>query len=435
MPDVAFSEAAKPPMAQTCAIVLGGGQGTRLYPLTALRAKPAVPLLGRYRLIDIPLTNCVHSDIRRIFVLTQFNSASLNRHIHNSYQFDYFSKGFVDVLAAEQTQDSPHWFQGTADAVRQHLVHLRGAGANHYLILSGDQLYRMDYRAFLAAHLSSGADVTVATLPVTKAQAPSFGIMKVRKNGRIEKFVEKPRPESDLEALVTPEESFRRRGIDTPNRPYLASMGVYLFDAQALEDALALRPDWIDFGKHVIPGILRKYRVSSFVFDGFWEDIGTVRSYYDTHMRIARPNPPFHFFDPAHITYTHPRYLPGARVQDASIADSIICEGTRISKAKISESVIGIRSVLRDNVRIESSIVMGADYLENDEESHDVPIGIGAGARITRAIIDKNARIGAGVGIRGSHTLPDQEGPGWAIRDGIVVVFKNATIAPGTRIG
>jgi len=419
------------------AIVLGGGRGTRLYPLTALRAKPAVPLLGRYRLIDIPLSNCIHSGIRRIFVLTQFNSASLNRHINNSYKFDNFSRGFVEILAAEQTIESGDWFQGTADAVRQNLRHVRNMNASHYLILSGDQLYRMDYSELLATHVRKNADMTIAVLPVDREAAKGFGILKTQRNGRIAEFVEKPQTNKELAKLETSPEAFASFNLEPGHRRHLASMGIYAFKAEVLEKILEERQDWIDFGKHVIPNSLKSHRVFSHIFMGFWEDIGTVRSYYETHMELVKGDPPFQFYEPRRIIYTRPRYLPGSRLQDAVIKDSIICDGSRVSKAHLENSIIGIRSIIHPGVHLQQTIVMGADYFEDEpaQDASDIPMGIGAGSRISGAIIDKNARIGKNVVIRGARRLRDRNGDGWAIRDGLVVVLKIAIIPDGTRIG
>jgi len=417
------------------ALVLGGGRGTRLYPLTAVRAKPAVPLLGRYRLVDIPLSQCIHSGVKKIFVLTQFNSASLNRHIMKSYRFDTFSDGFVEILAAEQTLDSGDWYQGTADAVRQQLRRLRSINVSHYLVLSGDQLYRMDYRYLMKTHLETGAEITVAALPVAAEAAQGLGIMRIQRNRRIRQFVEKPAGSEELAPLVTAPNFFTRYGIKAEGRPYLASMGVYVFDVGVLE-VLQSQPDWIDFGKQVIPNALKKRKVFAHLFDGFWEDIGTVRSYYDVHMRMVSRHPPFPLYDRYHIIYTHPRYLPGSRFEDVCIKNSMICEGCRISKATIADSVIGIRSVIRPGARIRRSVVMGADFFEDEQpRAASVSMGIGAGCDITRAIIDKNACIGDHVVIRGSSRLRDRDGEGYAIRDGIVIVQKNAVIPSGTRIG
>ena len=418
------------------AVVLGGGRGTRLYPLTRERAKPAVPVAGRYRLVDIPLSNCINSGINRIFVLTQFNSHSLHRHINESYKFDVFSRGFVEILAAEQTVENGDWFQGTADAIRRNLWHLRNTEASHVLILSGDHLYRMDYRDFLARHLETHADITVSVLPVTAAEAGAFGILKVEQDGRITEFVEKPQTEDELDHLKTPETLMNALGYaGVSNKKHLASMGVYLFRREVLETILETRKDWVDFGKHVIPESLKTCYVYAYLFDGFWEDIGTVRSYYNVSMRLVDPDPPFAFFDPERPIYTHPRYLPGSHITDASISNSILCEGTRVHRARIEHSIVGIRSIIRDDVEILKSILMGADYFDREPLRHTVPLGIGRGTKIERAIIDKNARIGAHVVIRGHPDLPQKTAETYAIVDGIVVVLKNAVIPDGTRIG
>ena len=422
---------------EVVSIVLGGGRGSRLHPLTALRAKPAVPLMGRYRLIDIPLSNCIHSGLTKIFVLTQFNSASLNRHINSSYKFDNFSAGFVEILAAEQTIESGDWFQGTADAVRKQLRHIHNVNVDQYLILSGDQLYRMDYRQLLETHARKNADITVAALPVDKQSAKSFGVMRVTKRGRINKFVEKPSSERALKELDTPPNLFEEFGIEAKGRPYLASMGVYVFSASVLEEVLQNRRDWIDFGRDVIPNSLRDRKVYAHLFHGFWEDIGTVRSYYQVHMDMVAPKPPFQFYDPTRRIYTHPRYLPGSLISSARIDNSLIAEGCRIQDAVIANSVVGIRSVIRPGARIENCIVLGADYYEEEERKEyesDIPIGIGPNAFITQAIIDKNARIGPNVVIHGSSRLADTENDQFVIRDGIVVVLKNAVLPAGTRI-
>ena len=417
-------------------IILGGGVGSRLEPLTTLRAKPAVPLLGRYRLVDIPLSNCIHSGLNNIFVLTQFNSASLHRHIRDSYKFDVFSKGFVEILAAEQTKTSTDWFQGTADAVRRNLLHLRNLKASHYIILAGDHLYSMDYRTMLATHLRTRADITVGALPVGRETVPGFGVMQVQSNGRIREFVEKPTDDAQLRSLVTPEKVFSDYGFNARGKPYLASMGIYIFRSEVLEHILEEQKDWNDFGKHVIPGSLKKLRVFCHPFAGFWEDIGTVRSYYDVHMQMVGPNPPLDLQDPRHIIYTHPRYLPGSVIQEASIRNAIICEGSQITKARISNSVIGIRSIIHPGAEVDYSIIMGADhYPPRHGRRRKVPMGIGANCKISGAIIDKNARIGKNVAIRGSKRLPNSDGPGYAVRDGIVIVVKDAVIPDGTHIG
>jgi glucose-1-phosphate adenylyltransferase len=418
------------------AIVLGGGRGTRLYPLTKLRAKPAVPLCGRYRLIDIPLSNCIHSGIECIFVLTQFNSHSLHRHIANTYKFDPFSPGHVTLLAAEQTNETGDWFQGTADAVRKHLMHIHDLGVEHYVILSGDQLYAMDYRMLLSTHLKQGADITVSALPVDRESARGFGIMKVQKDGRIRQFVEKPRDEQVLDDLITHEKLFHDFDLDAAGKPYLASMGVYVFKAKVLERLLCEHPEWIDFGKELLPGALKTHKLFAHMFSGFWEDIGTVRSYFDVSMAITSLHPPYHFHDPKWMVYTHARALPGVTMYNTRVNNAIICEGSRISHAVINDAIIGIRSIIHDGVTIEKSIILGADYYESETRPEfPTPIGIGAGSRITNAIIDHNAHIGSNVFIKGSRKLKDYEGDGYSIRDGIVVVHKNGVIPDGTVIG
>jgi len=417
-------------------MVLGGGRGTRLHPLTAERAKPAVPLGGRYRLIDIPLSNCVHSKINRIYVFTQFNSVSLNRHINNTFTFDAFSRGFVEVLAAEQTETSPNWFQGTADAIRQHLKHVSNSQANHYLILSGDQLYRMDYRDMLRTHLDNDADITVGVLPVDREACAGFGVLQARPDGKISEFVEKPTSDDVLERLKTPPEIFDDFGVDPKGRDYLASMGVYLFKREVLEAILLVEPSWIDFGKDVIPNSLDSYAVQAHLFEGFWEDIGTIGSYYKTSIEMAGPNPQFQFHENGKATYTRPRYLPGARISQADITNSIICEGTTIDGARVINSIIGIRTKLGAGALVEDSVIMGADYFEGERRTDsDVPIGIGEGSRVMAAIVDKNARIGKNVVIHGCRTCDDHiEGDGWILRDGIVLILKDAVIPDGTQI-
>ena len=425
-------------MRNVSAIVLGGGRGTRLYPLTKVRAKPAVPLCGRYRLVDIPLSNCIHSQINRVAVLTQYNSHSLNRHINNTYRFDAFSGGMVEVLAAEQTDlaSGNEWFQGTADAVRKQFVHIQDPKIEHYVILSGDQLYRMDYRDLLRTHVNKGADITVSALPVNRKDAEGFGIMKVLKSGRIREFVEKPTDAAVLDSLVTPEKVFSDFGIEAGGKPYMASMGVYVFKAEVLEDLLMKHVEWIDFGKEMLPYSLQSHKVYSHLYSGFWEDIGTVRSYFDVSMQMTTETPPFRFNDEHHQIYTHARALPGVRIVDAHIKNAIICEGSRVSKAKISNSIVGIRSIIQPGAKVDKTIMLGAEYFEDNAGRGDGPqLGIGSNANISNAIIDHNARIGKGVTIRGSKRLKDYDGDGYAIRDGLVVVFKNAVIPDGSSIG
>ncbi len=422
-------------MKKVGAIVLGGGRGTRLYPLTAVRSKPAVPLCGRYRLVDIPLSNCINSGINRISVLTQFNSHSLNRHINNAYRFDEFSGGEVEILAAEQTNETGDWFQGTADAVRKHMSHVRQRGVTHFLILSGDQLYRMDYRELLRTHLEKDADITVAALPVTRDAARDFGVMKVNNSCGIRRFVEKPSDPEVLDSLVTPQKVFDYFGLQAKGKDFLASMGIYAFKADVLEKLLTENPEWDDFGKEVLPNSLKAHKMYAHMFYGFWEDIGTVRSYFDVSMEMTGANPPFAFHDPNKMIYTHKRMLPGVRVVDASINNAIICSGSRIARATITDAIIGIRSIVQPGAVIKRSIVLGADYFEEPDSDAQYPIGIGKNTQITQAIIDHNARIGNNVIIKGSKKLKDYSGEGYAIRDGIVIVLKDAVIPSGTKIG
>ncbi|MCK5861454.1 MAG: glucose-1-phosphate adenylyltransferase [Candidatus Hydrogenedentes bacterium] len=422
-------------MKKVGAIILGGGRGTRLYPLTAVRSKPAVPLCGRYRLVDIPLSNCINSGINRISVLTQFNSRSLNRHINSAYRFDSFSGGEVEILAAEQTNETGDWFQGTADAVRKQLLHIQQQGVDHFLILSGDQLYRMDYRNLLQTHLEKDADITVAALPVNREDASGFGIMKVNARCDIRRFIEKPSDPAVLDSLITPQPVFDHFGLQADGKDFLASMGIYAFKAEVLEKLLSQNPDWIDFGKELIPNSLKSHKVAAHMFYGFWEDIGTVRSYFNVSMEMTSANPPFKFNDPNKMIYTHKRVLPGVRITNASIKNAIICSGTIINKATITDAIIGIRSIISTGATIKKSIILGADYFEDSQSDNAHPIGIGKNTHIDHAIIDHNARIGKNVIIKGSKRLKDYDGEGYAIRDGIIVVFKDAIIPSGMKIG
>jgi len=388
--------------------------------------------------VDIPLSNCLHSQINKVSVLTQYNSHSLNRHINNTYRFDMFSGGMVEVLAAEQTDlaSGNEWFQGTADAVRKQFVHILDQNVEYYIILSGDQLYRMDYRELLQTHINKGADITVSALPVSRQDAQSFGIMKVLKSGRIREFVEKPTEDPVLDSLVTPEKVFEDFGLQASGKPYLASMGVYVFNKAVLEHLLMEHVEWVDFGKEIIPNSLGTHQVYAHMFDGFWEDIGTVRSYFDVSMAMTTENAPFKLNDQHNQIYTHARALPGVRISDAHIKNAIICEGSRVSKAQISNSIVGIRSIIHPGAVLDHSIILGAESFEDHQEGDGRPqLGIGEKSKIISAIVDHNARIGKGVTIRGSKRLKDHDGDGYAIRDGIVVVFKNAVIPDGSVIG
>ena len=418
-------------MRNVIGVILGGGQGTRLFPLTQLRSKPAVPIGGKYRLIDIPISNCLHSGVNRIFALTQFNSASLHRHISTTYRFDSFSDGFVEILAAEQTQDSVAWYQGTADAVRRQLRHLLSRRADQVLILSGDHLYRMDYRAFVAEHRARSADVSIAVKPVTRQAAPALGIVQVNAQGQIVDFREKPQDEAALDALRLP-------AADS-EACYLASMGIYVFEPQVLV-SLLMGSDQDDFGKHIIPSAIHKVGVFAHTFEGYWEDIGTIRSFYEANLALTDRPPPFDFYRADAPIYTHARFLAGTRLENCHIERGIICEGSSIQSARIERSVIGIRSVIGANCRIANTIVMGADSEESPADrvrnaAQGIPnVGIGANSAITGAIIDKNARIGEGVCITNKDRGLEADETNYYIRDGIVVVPKDAVIPSGTVV-
>jgi glucose-1-phosphate adenylyltransferase len=422
-------------MDRVLAVILGGGAGTRLFPLTALRAKPAVPLAGKYRLVDVPISNCINSGANRIFVVTQFNSASLNDHIARSYLFDRFRGGFVTVLAAEQTPTSEHWYQGTADAVRQSILHIRSYPHDQVMILSGDQLYTMDYRLMLQHHRDTGADLTVAATPVTAEDAPGFGILKTDAEHRITEFYEKP----DRDELAGKESPVDAE-MEGAGRIYLASMGIYIFDCQVLQDLLDGHPDANDFGKHIIPRAIRERKVVSYPFKGYWNDIGTVRSFFETNLMLTNPKPAFNLFDEQMPLYTNARLLPPAKITRSRIESSIISEACVIIDSDISNAVIGIRSYIGARTRIHRTVMMGADYYRWEEPASrnrvEGPIhpGIDEETTIEGAIIDKNASIGRNCVITNAAGVQEGEGPGFYIRDGIVVIVKNAEIAHGTVI-
>lgn len=423
------------------AVILGGGAGTRLFPLTQQRSKPAVPLGGKYRLVDIAISNCINSDVVRMFVLTQFNSASLNRHIAQTYRFSQFSDGFVEVLAAEQTPESGQWFQGTADAVRQVMPHIRDWGIDTLLILSGDHLYRMDYREFLQRHHDTNSDVTVSVVPTDPQSATDFGLLKINEQGNIIEFKEKPKG-AELESMMVDTTPFGLTAEESAAKPYLASMGIYVFKYDRLEQLLADEPEWVDFGREVIPGAIKFGSVQAHIFDGYWEDIGTISAFYRANLDLTSKVPKFNLFDAEAPVYTRARYLPPSKVEESQVADSIISDGCIINGAQISSSVIGLRSRISRNVRMEASIMMGADYYQTIEEMRDnasrgLPrVGIGDGAVIRRAIIDKNARIGAGARLLNEAGTKDADGEdgSYFIRDGIVIIPKNAVIKDGTVI-
>lgn len=431
-------------MKRVLAIVLGGGAGTRLYPLTKMRAKPAVPLAGKYRLIDIPISNCINSEINKIYVLTQFNSASLNRHLSMSYNLSAgFGQGFVEVLAAQQTPDSPSWFEGTADAVRKYQWLFQEWDVDHYLILSGDQLYRMDYSLFVQHHIDSGADLSVGALPVDPAQAEAFGLMRTDSQGRIQEFREKPKG-ADLEAMRVDTESLGLSREEAALRPHLASMGIYVFSRQTLFDLLNTNPTAKDFGKEIIPiSLARGDQLRSYLFDDYWEDIGTIGAFYEANLALTQqPNPPFSFYDEKFPIYTRPRYLPPSKLQDAQITESIIGEGSLLKACSIHHSVLGVRSRVENNVVLQDTLVMGSDYFESSEERKalkqrgGIPMGVGSGTTVKRAILDKNVRIGRDVTIINKDHVEEADRPelNFYIRNGIVVVVKNGTIADGTVI-
>jgi len=423
------------------AIILGGGAGSRLFPLTKERAKPAVPLGGKYRLIDVPVSNCINSNITQIFVLTQYNSASLNRHISRTYRFSSFSTGFVEVLAAEQRLDSPEWFQGTADAVRQMIPHVRDWRVNTILILSGDHLYRMDYRKFLARHFETNADVTISVVPANPQDATGFGLLKTDEHGRIVEFKEKPKGDA-LEAMRVDTTQFGLTETESQSRPFLASMGIYVFNYERLIQLLDEDKERFDFGGEIIPSAIKKLNVQAHLFKDYWEDIGTIRSFYQANLDLASPLPKFDFFNTEAPIYTRSRYLPPSKIHGCDIDDSMISEGCILNGVYARNSIIGLRSRIDENTKIENSIVMGADYFESFEEikqnvSRGKPhLGIGENSVIRRAIIDKNARIGSNVRLINQHNVETAEGENgcWFIREGIIIVPKTATIEDGTII-
>ena len=423
------------------AVILGGGAGNRLFPLTQQRSKPAVPLGGKYRLVDIALSNCINSDILRTFVLTQYNSASLNRHIAQTYRFSQFSNGFVEIIAAEQTPDSPQWFQGTADAVRQVLPHIGDWGIDTLLILSGDHLYRMDYRHFLARHHESNADVTVSVIPCEARSASEFGLLKTDESGRIVEFKEKPKGDELLSMQV----DTTQLGLDAneaQRRPYLASMGIYVFKYDQLEQLLREDPAWVDFGKHVIPAAIRSRNVQVHMFDGYWEDIGTIGAFYRANLDLTAKIPKFNLFDAEAPVYTRARYLPPSKIEESEINDSILSDGCIINGARITNSVVGLRSRISKGVQLEASFMMGADFYQTFEDMRNdlgkgLPrVGIGEGSVVRRAIIDKNARIGKNAKLLNEAGVTEAEGPNgsYFIRDGIIIIPKSAVIADGTVV-
>jgi glucose-1-phosphate adenylyltransferase len=423
-------------------IILGGGAGTRLYPLTKLRAKPAVPVAGKYRLIDIPVSNCINSEIFKIYVLTQFNSASLNRHIARTYNFTGFNEGFVEVLAAQQTPENPNWFQGTADAVRQYLWLMEEWDVEEYLILSGDHLYRMDYRQFIQRHKETGADITLSVIPIDERRASDFGLMKIDDSGRVIDFSEKPKGEA-LRQMQVDTSVLGLSKEQAQQQPYIASMGIYVFKKDVLFKLLREGTERTDFGKEIIPDASKDYNVQAYLFDDYWEDIGTIEAFYHANLALTQqPQPPFSFYDEHAPIYTRARYLPPSKLLDCQITESIIGEGCILKNCRIQHSVLGVRSRIESGCVIEESLLMGADFYQASVERQTnveqgvIPVGIGTDSIIRGAIIDKNASIGHDVKIINKDNVQeaDRENQGFYIRSGIVVVLKNAVIPDGTVI-
>lgn len=428
-------------MKNVASIILGGGRGTRLDPLTRYRAKPAVPIGGKYRLIDIPISNCINSDIMRMYLLTQYSSASLHRHISQTYNFDMFSGGFVEILAAEQTIESEKWYQGTADAVRQNLMHFRNRPTTEYLILAGDHLYRMDYSKFIKAHRAMEADISIAVKPVTAEEAKGFGILKVNVERTITEFYEKPKTAEELEPMASdiPEE-FRASGENDAEKRFLGSMGIYVFKPEVLEEVLGDDTSRDDFGHDIIPATLPEYNVKAYYFTDYWADIGTIKSFYEANLALTNIKPTFVFSEEENPIYTHPRFLPGTRVERTQIENSFLADGSYIQAASVKNAIVGLRSRIGKNVEVRDTVLMGADYYQSEaERSRDlsrdiIPVGIGDNSRISNAIIDKNARIGKNVAI-GKNTYDSEvEEDNYVVRDGIIVIPKNSVIPDGTEI-
>lgn len=417
-------------MKRVVALILGGGQGKRLFPLTMYRSKPAVPIGGKYRLIDIPVSNCLHSGIKDIYVLTQFNSESLNNHINNTYRFDYFSRAFVRILAAEQTREDEIWFQGTADAVRRNLSHLELKGTEEVLILSGDQFYEMDYMDLIHFHRKSRAEVTVSTIPVTEDETNEFGILRLGQDDRIKGFTEKPKAFSDLKGFKF---SRKKSSFDklVGRSTYLASMGVYVFNARTLKKALETSD--VDFGREVLPHSVKKFRSFGYIFNGYWRDIGTIKSFYDVNIDLATGRPYFSFFYKGNV-FTRPRFLPPARIANCKISHSLVTEGCVIHDAHIESSMIGLRTIMGKGCKVTRTVVMGADYYEDPVNAGRIKIGIGDNSSIDRAIVDKNARIGKNVVIKNAKNVKNFDSENYFIRDGIVIIPKNTILKDGTII-
>jgi glucose-1-phosphate adenylyltransferase len=428
-------------MPRVISLILGGGRGTRLFPLTRTRSKPAVPIAGKYRLIDIPVSNCIHAGLTRIFVLTQFNSVSLHRHIYNTYKFDPFSGGFVEILAAQQTMEHETWYQGTADAVRRNIPYFSEVDYDLVLILSGDQLYRMNFQEMIRTHVTNKAAVTIAALPVAEQDASSCGIMKIQSDGRVHDFEEKPKTQEKLNRVRTDPNWLERLGVSASGRPYLASMGIYLFNRALLVDLLKSSTA-TDFGHELLPQTIREHRVQAHLFDGYWEDIGTIGAFHQANIDLTGDDPPFDFASEAGPIFTRPRFLPCSRIAGATVKRSLICDGTVIGRGSVIEdSVIGVRARIAENVTIRNSYLMGIDLLEHERHLNEnqrlgrPAIGVGANSVIERAIIDKNARIGRNVKVTNTAGIEEsEEHPTHVIRNGVVVILKGVVVADGTVI-
>jgi glucose-1-phosphate adenylyltransferase len=414
--------------------ILGGGQGARLWPLTRHRAKPAVPLGGKFRLIDVAISNSLHAGVDRIYVLTQFHSASLHRHIAQTYRFDFLREGFVDILAAEQGIDRRDWYQGTADAIRQNLHHLDDSPARDVLVLSGDQLYLMDLAAFVRRHRDTAADITVAVTPVTREQAPAFGIMQVDAQGRVVRFVEKPREPRLLDELSPGAGTLERLGFGAQEGRLLASMGIYAFRRRALDEVL-LGSSAADFGRDVIPGAIASRPVYAFAYPGYWRDIGTIPAFHEANLDLTLPLPPLNLYDPERPIYTHARYLPGTKINRCDVQRSVLCEGAILEQSRVTDSIVGIRGIVHEGATVERSIVMGARYFESQVgSSREVRVGVGRDCVVRNAILDLDARVGDGSRLVNEAGVQEADGDGWCIRGGVVVVEKGATIPPGTVV-
>jgi glucose-1-phosphate adenylyltransferase len=424
-------------MHDVLSLILGGGRGSRLYPLTRHRSKPAVPIAGKYRLIDIPISNCINSGVNRIYVLTQFLSVSLHRHIANTYKFDPFSQGFVEILAAQQTNEEADWYQGTADAVRRQMRYVTEDPCREVLILSGDQLYRMDFSQLVRTHRDSRADVTIAVLPVGREQVSGFGIVHVDDSGRVVGFVEKPKTDAQLAPVETAEGWLERRGIPARGRRYLASMGIYLFNRPALLDLLTAPPLAADFGREVFPRSIDTHRVQAYLFDGYWEDLGTIQAYHEANLALTADEPPFDFHSPEGVIYTHMRNLPASRVSAAGVSGCLIGDGCVIGAGSwLERSVVGVRGRIGRNVILRDSVMLGANYYEGERPSRvppgAPPLGVGDDSVLERVILDKNCRVGRGVRLVSRAGLRDAEGENYVIRDGIIVVPGGAVVPDGT---